>query len=218
MITQISQTLSSRGWWTGHFQGELLLLARQLGHPVPTRSRGPLVDALTIRDRDRANKNSLSSRYGIGEFPFHNDAAHHQVVPKYVLLRYLNSIPSHRGTVLFDFTQSLTEFQSELISRELWIVHTGKKAFLSPILDGNYLRYDPSIMTPALGSRAKTPGILKTILATSPVEKVFWSQFTTVVIDNHRVLHSRQGQPPNGSTEENRLLERVLVRSYELEN
>jgi hypothetical protein len=217
VIDEIAQHLLERGWWKGTYEGKLISLAREFGNPVPTRLGGPIIDRLTVKDKAHAHKNSQSSRYGKGEFPFHNDAAHHEIVPKYIFLRSLHSSPSPRGTVLLDFFPLFRDDDLEIASRELWIVRTGRRSFLAPMIDHHYLRYDPSIMSPALGIRGKAPSIVRSILATAPIERVLWTRYTTLVIDNHRVLHSREARPVNHSKRENRLLERILVRCYELE-
>lgn len=218
MVRDIINLTLAAGWWIGIYDGDLMSLANLLGHPVPLRSGGPKLDILTVRDRHEARDNSLSSRYGTGAFPFHNDAAHHAVVPKYVVLRYDCDNPSTRGTVLMDFREALHQRQLDVLSRELWVVRTGKRGFLSSIVEGNYLRYDPAIMTPALCTSARGEMILQTVFESARKETVLWTPQLTVVIDNHRVLHARQTRPQAESSKEERSIERILVRSYELEN
>ena len=218
MMNDIVDSLSKRGWWSGYFSGQIIDLASQFGKLVPARNGGPLVDLLRVRDAQDAHPNSLSAHHGKGPFPLHSNGAHHAIVPKYVFLRLASHSPSSRGTVLADFRGALTTEEEECLKRELWIVRTGRRAFLAPVVDGIYLRYDQDVMTPAILRSAQSPHVIRDVCDRAPKEVIRWTHQMTAVIDNHRILHGREGLVLGDLLEENRLLERILVRNNELEN
>lgn len=218
MISEVISDLNARGWWIGHYEPPLLHLAQQLGTPVPARVNGAIVDVLVVRRPDRAHPNSLSSRHGTGAFPLHVDGTHHSAVPKYVVLRLASPKPSDRGTVLVDFRGAIQAIEETRLRHELWIIRTGRRAFLAPILDGPYLRFDFDIMSPASPQLAMTPQIVRDVCARTPQSIIKWLPNCTVVIDNHRIVHGRQAQWNSGDMQEPRQLERILVRAHELES
>lgn len=217
MKEAIQEAIGNDGWWIGKYTGPLMQLAQLLGEPVPARIDGPLLDKLVVRQPSEAHRNSLSSRYGTGAFPLHTDGAHHAVVPKYVILRMTSERESSRGTVLMDFRNSLDPHQAGVLSHEPWIVRTGRRAFLSSILDGKSLRFDFDIMVPALPGSARAPGIVRAVAASARSTVLKWTQHLTVIIDNHRVVHGRESVTPELLETEERQLERILVREDELE-
>lgn len=217
MIQEIQDAVHKCGWWVGGYDAPLSTLARALGTPVPARANGPLLDLLTVRCSIDAHPNSLSSRHGCGAFPIHTDGAHHVIVPKYVILRMTSQRPSERGTILVDFRASLRSDEEKMLRHELWIVRTGRRAFLAPILDGPYLRFDFDIMSPALPIKAITAGIVRDVCVRAPSLVVKWHHCHTLLIDNHRIVHGREASTVRDSGEGNRALERILVRAHDLE-
>lgn len=218
MIRDIADTVAERGWWIGTFSGTLLALASQFGRPVPARNDGPVIDRLRVQHAEDAHLNSLSARHGTGSFPLHSDGAHHVVVPKYVVLRLASQTPSERGTILADFRRALAPEEERCLKEELWIVRTGRRAFLAPVIDGHFLRYDPGVMTHATPTAARTPSIVRNACDRARTDVVRWAFHLTVVLDNHRVLHGREASSAGEVPRQPRVLERVLVRTDELEH
>lgn len=217
-IREIIDVVTEKGWWIDSFTGDIIELATQLGRPVPARNDGPLVDSLRVQKAHEAYPNSLSARHGTGAFPLHSDGAHHAVVPKYIVLRQASDFPNLRGTIFADFRSALTLEDQAYLKDELWIVRTGRRAFLAPVLDRHYLRYDPTIMMPASPSLTRGPELIRIAANRAPKEIVRWKHHVTAVVDNHRVLHGREAPAEEESSDATRMLERVLVKTDELEN
>lgn len=198
----------------------LLGFAEQLGKPVPSHSRGGLVDILRPQNAEDAPKNSLSSRYGAEAFPFHTDAAHKRTPPRYVFLRAISNSTSIRPTLLLDF-QSINLAPEDLLTleRDVWIVNSGRASFPTTLIshsskpDQKVLRYDTACMQPAHEGFKKSENIMSRILEQAKSIEISWTQGLIVIFDNWRVLHAR---PAKGIyKDENRTLERCVVLAEE---
>lgn len=130
---------------------EFKRLALDLGRPVSARRRGPTVDRLTPTRSVDAAPRSLSAQYGTGAFPFHTDAAHHALPPRYVLLRLADGARTTTPTLLavIDLA-ALSPQDRRTLTREQWLVNGGRgRVFYSPILDPRrqLIRFDPGCMS-----------------------------------------------------------------------
>lgn len=81
---------------------EFEMLGRSLGIPVSVRPGGPTTYRLTPTPVSEAAPRSLSAIYGLDAFPFHTDAAHHRVPPRYLILRLADGARSDTPTVVVD--------------------------------------------------------------------------------------------------------------------
>lgn len=204
------------GWTSVEFPGteSLLALAETLGRPTPASRGGPLVTCLEPRAHQEAPRNSLSSRYGQGSFPFHSDAAHTPFPPRYVLLRLVGDVPSSRPTFIAPLVAfELSDKDRDLLEYEVWLVNGGRGKFLTSLLDfdvaphEHMLRFDLGCMRPALDSFGRSAVVLRRACKRLAISWQ-WNPGFVLVIDNWRSLHSRGGRP---RVQENRMLERVLV-------
>ena len=101
-------------------------LATRLGSSVSVRRNGPITDQLMPTPSDQAAPRSLSAIYGLGTFPFHTDAAHHRVPPRYVLMRLADGATSTTPTQLVDAEPgAFTLPDSKTLTRETWLVRGG---------------------------------------------------------------------------------------------
>jgi alpha-ketoglutarate-dependent taurine dioxygenase len=75
-------------------------LSTELGEIIPSRRAGRSIDPLTPTDEAAAHPASQSRFFGVGEFPFHTDAAYKETPPHLVLLRCERSGSSGRRTFL----------------------------------------------------------------------------------------------------------------------
>jgi alpha-ketoglutarate-dependent taurine dioxygenase len=152
-----------------------------------------------MRSLDAA-PHSLSAVHGLGTFPFHTDAAHHKVPPRWLLLRCIDPGDSDRATLIID-SHDLVLDHEELreVGRAVWNVHTGFKSFLASALvrclnvrnTVMRLRYDPGCMTIADPSFADAAALLRDSLGKVPPSAIDWEPNHTLVVDNWRVLHAR---------------------------
>src|SRR5207247_3391746 len=65
---------------------DLLVFAGHLGRPERDPREKVLVKDIRPQPKDAANVNTLSSRYGMGAFPVHTEAAYLPSPPRFLLL------------------------------------------------------------------------------------------------------------------------------------
>jgi alpha-ketoglutarate-dependent taurine dioxygenase len=207
-MNRLLDELSTAGWMKVPSSESILQFASNLGQPVPSRRNGSIVDVLEVTKSEEGKRNSFTGRYGDGEFPFHTDGAHLTVVPKFLVLRLIYPTESNRPTRLCDPLQNLSQRQRTILEREQWKFTDGRRSFYSPILSDAGFRFDSNIMAP-LSAEPKAAMIIEESIKTSNTIDIDWEQGFMVVIDNHRMLHSRANAPKG--TEVPRKLERVMV-------
>jgi L-asparagine oxygenase len=174
-------------------------------HPFPVRRIRP-------QELLQANPNTLSSRYGLGSFPFHTDVAHWYVPATIVLLLCLNPGSGGRPTLLTDCEEwDLDAGAMANLLSGVW--RTGyRNPFLCQLLcmesGRRALRYDPGCMAPRSPSAVMAQAFLGNLPDRGTVTRLDWSIGTVLVLDNQRILHAR-GLPSRG--DEDRCIARVLV-------
>ena len=214
MVEQVSAALNSTGSILIDYPSEsnLVSLAEHFGKPVPSRRDGPLFDLLTPKAAMTARPNTLSSRCGLGRFPFHTDAAHFPNPPRLVFLRQRGRLETRTPTLIADVLSHSTARERSLLRNSVWVVNGGRGAFYTNILTktplGDRLRYDRFCMRPAHGHFSEVKVLIQEMIATGQVNTVHWLRNKVLILDNWRVLHAR-GEVTAEDCE--RVLERVLV-------
>ncbi len=168
-------------------------------------------------ERSEANRNSLSSRYGLGAFPFHTDTAHWKNPCRYICIACKSPGSDKRPTILKNMDAiPLSESQIDLLSYALFLVRNGRNSFYTSILSilekERQWRFDPGCMLPQNSSGIAAADLMGELIKLAPSEEVAWDSGDVLIIDNHRVLH---GRGPGGV--DSRELIRVCiekVRSY----
>lgn len=187
-------------------------LANRLGRAVPVRPHGPTTDRLRPTSTSDASPRSLSALHGLAEFPFHTDAAHHAVPPRYLLLRLEDGACTAVPTLVVDGRPTeLAVKDATTLSREMWLVRPGgSRAFYAPILDRSrtLLRFDAGCMAAPTGTALAGEELLRQHLASARKKEIRWYQGLTLVLDNWRMLHARPNIP---RMERGRILLRKLV-------
>jgi hypothetical protein len=192
---------------------DLLSLATSLGEITPSRASGPPVDELRPKPSSDAPPRSLSALHGLGAFPFHTDAAHHLIPPRYVLLRLASESPSARKTLVAPIPRRLAQRDRRSLEHDVWIVDGGRGRFLTSILSHpegrscEMFRFDEGCMRPADRVFGAARAVMLRVLA-SHSRAIEWVPGRTIALDNWRTLHAREGAPPKDAE---RVLERVLV-------
>ena len=193
---------------------DLIDLAESLGEVVPSRSGGEAVDELRPKPAAIAGSRSLSGMHGLGAFPYHTDAAHHPLPPRFVLLRLASSKPTSTRTLFASIPRRISQVDRAVLEHDVWLVDGGRGRFLTSILSRpegstcDLVRFDEGCMRPAdhhFGAGRET--ILR--LIASRERAVEWVPAHAVVLDNWRTLHAREQVV---TTNDERILERVLVR------
>jgi L-asparagine oxygenase len=196
----------------GFHESALLELARRFG-PVTLDPRHPYaVRCISPQDLAMANPNTLSSRYGLGPFPFHTDVAHWRCPANIVFLLCSEPGGGHRPSYVTDsHGWQLSREAWDLLSAAVW-----KTGHVRPFLctavrrraGETIVRYDTGSMSPRSTRAEKAAQLLRDHLATAPSVRINWMPGDLLILDNHRALHAR-GSSPRPDPE--RCISRVLV-------
>ena len=191
---------------------DVMSLAKDLGEVTMDKRSPDLYRRISPQNQDVTKINTLSSRYGMGEFPFHTDVAHWKKPASYVLLYCEDVGAGHRPTQLID-TQawSISTSLRHSLTCELW-----KSGYISPMLctvgsdvNGDLsIRYDLGCMRPTGTKSHKLKKQLGELVLSSQKMTINWTCGLLVLIDNTRILHAR-GQACVPDTD--RVIIRVLV-------
>ncbi|MEE4634126.1 TauD/TfdA family dioxygenase [Pseudomonas sp. SDO528_S397] len=218
LIEDARSNLSSSGW--ASFQLPLagiegmeqaaLAIAYSLGQPRATRRRGPLIDHLVPTNRYAANPRSLSTRYGLCQFPWHTDGAHWSTPPRYLIMGCLEADQQTAETLICE-GRYFAPLNSTVARSSVFRVTSGGNSFYAAArgTDDRYYRYDPGCMTPMdVGARE----IMRAIEHKEPEGEhtIEWCAGTFLLLDNWRFLHRRAATIESA--------ERKLLRVTVMEN
>ncbi len=213
-LMMVRTDLDLRGF---HYQanfalGECLVLARALGVPKGERRNPAILRFIRPQPIEKATPNTLSSRYGMGAFPFHTDAAYWRRPPRFVLFRCVNPGAADRPTLLINPRDSaFTEHDRRALCNEVWRMQT-KTPFLCTAGFWSHnalaLRFDEACMTPITRGAVRLRDMMREVMQQSPVTIVRWRAGDLLVVDNFRLLHARgEAKVPD----DDRMLARVLI-------
>lgn len=196
--------------WLTDFQ--LLAICQRLGTPVASTRHSELIRGIQPEPLARANPNTLSSRFGLGSFPFHTDGAHWRNPPRLVVLYCVNPGMGKRETILSNVSSArVTPAEKNTLMREVWRTTNTERSFLCQVLSekkGNFrFRFDTACMAPRTPDH-QSEEILLSLVDRVPRINIAWAKGTFLVVDNQRLLHAR-GESKSYDTD--RLLKRVLL-------
>jgi L-asparagine oxygenase len=192
---------------------KLLDVANALGRPELDPRDRILIKDIRPQPKVAANINTLSSRYGMGAFPVHTEAAYLPSPPRFLLLYCMKPGSGGRKTVLMDARQLFTELSGDH-PPGTWVVKAGRSPFLCKAIwwksSSEFgIRYDRECLFPAgPAARSEEKWIHEFIAKSAPVE-IQWTEGQLLIIDNCRVLHGRGGSK---SDDRDRWLKRILIR------
>ena len=190
----------------------LLALAEALGRVAVDRRDPRPVRSVSPREAGDARPNTLSSRHGLGTFPFHTDTAYWREPATLLMLYCVDPGAGGRETVVSDTrTWRLTRDERTHLARSLWRVDTGRRAFLEPLAvesSGTLrIRFDRACMQP-VGSESATAGDLVGERAVANAVPIRWAAGDLLVLDNRIALHARTAA---ACADLDRTLKRILV-------
>lgn len=192
-------------------QDQLLKIATLLGTPQKGRN-GQVVETLTPKNLDEANRNSLSAIYGRNEFPFHVDMAHRSTPSHYLVFACIQSDGEVAPTLLANHKDwRLTPAEEKALQTGVFLVKNGKNSFYTNVRQPNssFLRWDPGCMY-AQDSNAETVMAALTRQPNPVAQKIInWSRGALLVVDNWNMMHAR-GKA--SSQQEKRILLRVTIQ------
>ncbi len=192
---------------------ECLPIAHSLGVPAGDfRSPEPL-RLIRPRATDKAKQNTLSSRYGMGAFPFHTDSAYWPTPARFILFHCVSPGAGDRPTLLIDPREwSLPGCERRLLCNEVWRVTT-RRPFHCTVGrerdEGFCVRFDEACMVPVTTGANAVLQVIRDAILNSRIVTIQWREGDLLIVDNLRLLHARGWalQP-----DEDRILARILIR------
>ena len=152
---------------------------------------------------------TFSALVGLGQQPFHTDAAHWAIPPRFLLLQHMDG-ETTTPTWILDIGSPFFLRLRCAMRRSSWLVVGRRLRFLtSGLADVGgepCLRFDPICMKPMDTFARRCRSSLLRIDLLRKAIPVQWRKNATLVLDNWRVLHAR-GAVDSSST-------RILCRAY----
>lgn len=186
--------------------------SRELGEVTVDRRSPDLVRRISPQSVASAKQNTLSSRYGIGRFPFHTDAAHWEHPPEFVCLYCENPGGGSRPTELIDTSIWIIEHELRIsLMSDVWKTghYRPRLCTVSDERDGPIrIRYDTGCMEPRGTQSSSTQIEIEHLISMSSRITIGWTSRLLLVINNSRMLHAR-GSSTRPDPE--RVLIRILV-------
>jgi Taurine catabolism dioxygenase TauD, TfdA family len=186
----VMQTVQDVGWYSIPRNEKDLLynpikLARSL-EPVKMQ-----LDRLQPCEEGNARPNTLSSKFGLGDFPPHTDLALVDVPPSYILMHAPK--PRLAKTQLFDTNDLLEAVGVDVINRSLFQVSGLRKTFYSNLVTYHkkmkFFRYNGQIMSPINQEAKVVDAYIRK--KWKPWITIDWVQNKTLIFDNWLLLHGR---------------------------
>jgi hypothetical protein len=192
---------------------DCLEIATSLGTPGGDFRSPEVVRFISPRPVEAAKANTLSSRHGLGGFPFHTDAAYWRRPPDLLMLCCVNPGSGRRPTLLIDPREwAMLRERRRVLCSEVWKV-TGRPPFLCTIgsADGEdiRLRFDEACMVPVTIGAHSTRLEIGRLLRSSTPKAIRWRVGGLLIVDNHRLLHARGTADED---DQDRVLARILIR------
>jgi alpha-ketoglutarate-dependent taurine dioxygenase len=189
--------VAERGYYLGGV-GDLrddaaLQFSSHFGEVVPDARDGRLVKTIAPSESRVASRNTLSSRYGYGAFPFHTDTAHWRTPARLLVLICVAPGGGRRPTRLIDTRQwRLAPDEAHVLANEVWVVREVATPFYCTALstDGHF-RVNFDCMSPAVAGQDESRRIMSSRIEASEPTAIEWEAGCALVIDNRRMLHAR---------------------------
>ncbi|MFD7397300.1 TauD/TfdA family dioxygenase [Streptomyces virginiae] len=183
--------------------------AEFLGTPRPSRPNGPLMDILTPKEVNDSRPGTISSNYGLREFPWHSDGAVDKDPPRYLLMRAEVANPQSATTDILDLHCLLDGGLFLKYSRLICETTTRRSTYLSPfVIQHNGIwraKWDPLRMR-ALGKKAAS--FHQDVSEAAPTKRHHWTRGDLLIIDNWRCLHRR-----SATSTTQRAIQRIVVKN-----
>jgi hypothetical protein len=190
-VSTLAISLEKYGWSViDNYSGELLSLMERVCYKMSLIISSHTFKKLTPKECREVEYFSLSSAYGLNEFPLHTDGVAMDIPPRFIVLRALSSSPT--GTKLAD----ANEIKEQLnIKNSKWSFKTNTGILKTslytkhPKYSVEYLRFNRLSMKCTLGNKLEIIDMIDKL----KIIYVDWTDPKTLIIDNWRVLHGRQG-------------------------
>jgi alpha-ketoglutarate-dependent taurine dioxygenase len=185
----LSQTIEKDGWVViDEYSGELLNLMENICSKLKLDISFHNYKKLIPKDKNEVEHFSLSSAYGLKEFPLHTDGAEYKTPPRFLVLRALSDSPT--GTYIADANSICDNIN---VCNTKWSVKTKdgivktKLYQQHPKYNIEFIRFNRLSMKCDEGDKLDVYKAIDNLTISS----IIWSENKTIIIDNWRVLHGR---------------------------
>lgn len=148
---------------------------------------------LTVKSDEEAKQNTLSAKYGAGEFPHHTDFAFRPYPPRLVVLVNEMSETHVRPTKITRFTDLTSEVRL-LHSKTLWNLKTKVGSFVvggkTALGQHTIHRWDAEFLSPANRAAYVANGMIRRAISEAEIVHV-WKPHCALIVDNWNCTHSR---------------------------
>jgi hypothetical protein len=201
MIEQIE----NNGWFFGEgdlSDNEFLIILRKY-----TNNDFFIKSNILVPEKLSDSKITLSKIYGLNAYPFHNDGVQNKIPPRFLVLKLKSDEKNVAKTFLIDGYKLASNNQS-LFYHSIFNINGNGFKELTPLINERIngkkiLRYNPVIMDSIIRKK-KTE--LEQLINNSKKITIDWLPRTFLVIDNWRMLHSRDSV---NNPEKKRIIERI---------
>lgn len=211
-VKELKEELQRKGFVVFDYeksQIELPVLASMFGDLV-LGDKGDIIQTLKAQEKGSGSYGSFSYKVGFDSFPWHTDTAYWEEPVRYLMLTSDKPSPCATTIRTFASIESVIDDFAYLVDRAVFMLDIpGKRRFLSPVLRKGAVkgyRLDFHIYRP-INEEAKLLSTAVKDELSKEYEKVVWTGNNVAVIDNWRVIHSRE----NAYNDKNRVLNRLYI-------
>ncbi len=186
----LSQTIEKDGWVViDEYSGELLNLMENICSKLKLDISFHNYKKIIPKDKNEVEHFSLSSAYGLKEFPLHTDGAEYKTPPRFLVLRALANSPT--GTCIADASSI---FDNINVCNSKWSVKTKDGIVKTKLYEQHpkynieFIRFNRLSMKCDEGEKLDVYKAIDNLTISS----IIWTENKTIIIDNWRVLHGRQ--------------------------
>jgi alpha-ketoglutarate-dependent taurine dioxygenase len=206
-IPSITHRLENDGWVViNQYSEELIGLAENICLELELNISLHNYKKLIPKENNEASYFSLSSAYGLNEFPLHTDGAEYNIPPRFLVLRALSNSPTRTSLVdAHSIKDDLTQYRTR------WSVKTKEGKIetnlyeIHPKYNIEFIRFNRLSMKCEEGNKIEICNAIDSLF----INYIEWTKSKTIVIDNWRVLHGREAMIENKYAK--RIIERLQV-------
>ncbi|GAA4027205.1 hypothetical protein GCM10022386_08220 [Flavobacterium cheonhonense] len=189
-ILEMIEEIEKNGWFFGNgdfSDNELLSIFQKNTDDSFSIKKNTLTP-----NKSSDSRITLSKIYGLNAFPFHNDGVQNKIPPKFIVLKLKSSEIEVAKTFLLDGFELALNNQNIFYHSIFNINGNGFKE-ITPLINKRIngkkmLRYNPVIMDSVIKKKKVE---LEQIINNSSKIEINWKPKSFLIIDNWRILHSR---------------------------
>jgi hypothetical protein len=207
LLSRGFQKARAAGWaqvYSGFSPQEIAVAVSLVGSPLRSRDRTGGIEQLIPRHQHETSTPSLSARYGLGEFPFHSDAAHWPSPPRWVVM-WCEVDETRRPTNLHYWSPLVERACKDTAAN--FLVRNGRRSFFVDVR--KEARLDAGCMIPQNHAAHRMIELSSLANAPEPIA-IMWEAGMVLILDNKRMLHARSD---NLSEQVGRVGRRLLWRA-----